>query len=275
MSEGHQRGGGYGKFDFTPAVILRKVRESPKVVSFYLRADGMTKPEPGQFYMVWLPGAEEVPLGASGFYDGVLRISIAKAGPTTSRMHSLKRGEVLFLRGPFGMGFSLRGRSFLLVAGGYGAAPLIYAAERISSSGGSGTYMVGARTARELLFLREARRYGMKVLTATEDGSHGFKGMVADLLPDVLREKKFDMVLTCGPEMMMYEVVRSCLREGIQVEVSLERHMKCGFGICGSCVLDPIGARVCVDGPVFNGALLMATDFGKWKRDECGCRVRA
>ncbi|MEM2878857.1 MAG: dihydroorotate dehydrogenase electron transfer subunit [Candidatus Hadarchaeales archaeon] len=273
-SEG-RRDAGYEKFGFTPASVIRSVRESPKVVSLYLRTPKMKVPEPGQFFMVWLPGSEEVPLGASGFENGILRISVAAAGDTTSKMHSLKRNDMLFLRGPFGNGFSLSGKRLLLVAGGYGAAPLIYAAKKISESGKKGTYMIGAKSARELVFTEEAKRLGMKVITATEDGSAGFRGVVTELLQDVLGEEKYSMVLTCGPEMMMYEVVKMCLKAGIAVQASLERYMKCGFGICGSCVLDPVGARVCVEGPVFDGALLISTDFGKWKRDEHGCRRKA
>lgn len=267
-------GEGYEKFGFSPAVIARRVRESSRVVSLHLKTAGLEEPHPGQFFMVWLPGAEEVPIGASGFEDGILRISVAGAGPTTRAIQELRRGDMLFLRGPFGRGFSLKGRRFLLVAGGYGAAPLIFAARRICESGGEGTYTIGARTWKELVFIREARRLGMEVIAATEDGSRGFRGKVTDLLPDLLKRGKFDMVLTCGPEMMMHEVVKRCLGAGIPVEASLERYMKCGFGICGSCVLDPVGARVCVEGPVFDGALLMATDFGKWRRDGCGRRVR-
>jgi dihydroorotate dehydrogenase electron transfer subunit len=274
VREATEAGGGYEKFGFSPAPVVRRRRESPRVVSLYLKADHMRTPDPGQFVMVWPPGAEEVPMSVSGFFGGLLRISVARAGPTTSEMHSLDRGDILLLRGPFGRGFSLSGKRFLLVGGGYGAAPLIYAARRISERGGRGTYMEGAGTADELLFLREARALGMRVLVSTEDGSAGFRGMITDLLPEVLSSDRFDRVLTCGPEGMMYEVVKECLMRGIEVQASLERHMKCGFGICGSCVLDPVGARVCVDGPVFDGPVLMATEFGKWKRDECGCRVR-
>jgi len=268
------KNGGYDRFGFRPASVIRFVRESPTVLSIYLKVNGLNAPEPGQFVMVWLPGAEEVPMSVSGFFDGGIRISIAKAGETTSMMHSLKKGDRLLLRGPFGKGFSMEGKRFLLVAGGYGAAPLIYAASIISRSKKRGTYMAGAGTKAELLFLGEAKRLGMGIVVATEDGSAGFKGMVTELLPRIMENEKFDRVLTCGPERMMYRVVMECVKRGIPVEASLERYMKCGFGICGSCVLDPIGARVCVDGPVFDGAMLLSTDFGKWKRDECGCRVR-
>ena len=113
----------------------------------------------------------------------------------------------------------------------------------------------------------------MEVSIATEDGSAGEKGLVTELSKQLLGEGRFDLILTCGPERMMREVVRQGLEHGVRVQASLERYMKCGFGVCGSCVLDPLGLRVCVDGPVFDGALLMKTEFGELKRDASGARV--
>ncbi len=224
--------------------------------------------------MVWLPGGEEVPMSISDVDGDNVRISIAKAGQTTTVLHKLRKGDTLFTRGPFGNHFSLDADSYLLVGGGYGAAPLIYAGKLISKSGKRGVYLVGAKNSSELLFVKEAQRWGMKVYAATEDGSAGHRELVTDLLGQLLKEERFSSILTCGPERMMYEVVREGVKRGICVQASLERYMKCGFGICGSCVLDPIGLRVCVDGPVFDGALLLRTEFGKRKRDASGAGVR-
>ena len=252
------------------AEIAKIVNESQGVKSFYLRVD-LPKPDPGQFLMVWLPGAEEVPMSISGIIGGNLRISVSREGPTTAKLHELKKGDALFVRGPFGKGFSL-GDSCLLIGGGYGVAPLIFASEVLSDSGGRWVLAVGAKNASELLFVREARGCG-EVHTATEDGSSGHRGVVTDLMGKLLAERDFDLILTCGPEKMMYEVLRGGLERGIHVQASLERYMKCGFGVCGSCVLDPIGMRVCADGPVFDGALLLKTEFGRQKRDASGARV--
>jgi len=109
---------------------------------------------------------------------------------------------------------------------------------------------------------------------ATEDGSEGHGGLVTELMEAELKGKKFESILTCGPERMMYAVVSSGVKRGIRVQASLERHMKCGFGICGSCVLDSIGLRVCSDGPVFDGTTLLKSEFGKRKRDASGGMVK-
>lgn len=262
----------YEDFDFKRAKLKKIVVESPRVKSFQLKIDLLETPKPGQFMMVWLPGAEEVPMSISDAGRGFMRISVSRKGSTTARFHELERGDSLFVRGPFGNGFSLRGKSHLLVGGGDGAPPLIYALKVLSNMGKKGVYAVGAKNTSELLFVGEARRLG-KLCTATEDGSSGYPGLVSELLEELLAKEKFDSILTCGPERMMYEVVHQGLKRGIQVQASLERYMKCGFGICGSCVLDPLGMRVCVDGPVFDGALLLKTEFNRLKRDASGARV--
>lgn len=262
------------KFVFKPAKIEKITVESPKVKSFYLKANLLDLPLPGQFLMVWLPGAGEVPMSVSDAGGGSIRITVARTGSTTEQIHKLEEKGTLFVRGPFGSNFKLDANSYLLVGGGYGAAPLIYASKVLSRAGKNGVYAVGAEDSSELLFTHEARKHGLEVYVATENGSLGHRGLVTDIMNDFLRRFKFDSILTCGPERMMYKVLRQGLKLGIPVQVSLERYMKCGFGICGSCVLDPIGARVCIDGPVFDGKLLLKTDFGKWKRDPSGMRVR-
>ncbi|MBC7218929.1 MAG: dihydroorotate dehydrogenase electron transfer subunit [Hadesarchaea archaeon] len=263
----------FNSFGFLPARIKRTIGENSKVKSFYLEYSG-TLPRPGQFFMVWLPGFEEVPMSLSDAGDGFVRISVSNEGPTTAELHRLRKGDRVFLRGPFGNGFSLDESPLLLVGGGYGSAPLIYAAKMVSSSGGRCTYLVGARCKEELLFVDEARGMGIKSIVATEDGSEGYRGLVTDLIKSELKKGRYQAVLTCGPEQMMYEVVRQGVKQGIKVQASLERYMKCGFGICGSCVLDPLGLRVCSDGPVFDGSLLLKTDFGKRKREASGAQVK-
>jgi len=265
----------YEDFKFKPVEIEKIVPESPKVKSFYLKPAGTKIPQPGQFMMAWLPGWEEVPMSVSDVSPDNIRISVAKEGPTTAEFHKLKKGDTLFVRGPFGNHFLLDASSYLVVGGGYGAAPLIYATKLISKSGGKIMYVVGAKNASELLFLEEARRLKVNIHVATEDGSAGHRGLATDLAKQLLEKEHFDSIITCGPERMMYEVVRQGVNRGIRVQASLERYMKCGFGICGSCVLDPLGLRVCVDGPVFDGAILLKTEFGTQKRDAAGSRMVA
>ncbi|MEM2978149.1 MAG: dihydroorotate dehydrogenase electron transfer subunit [Candidatus Hadarchaeales archaeon] len=255
-----------------PARVERVVRESPTVVSLYLRSSLPREPLPGQFVMVWLPGKEEVPMSVSGWDGKRLRISVARMGETTSRLQEIRRGRCLGMKGPLGRGFRLGKGPHLLVGGGTGMAPLIFACRRLRERGVDVKVLVGAKTNSELLFVSEAKRTGAEVEVATEDGSGGEKGMVTDLLERELPKRPWK-VLACGPEEMLVKVVEECMRRRRKVQVSLERHMRCGLGVCGSCVLDPVGWRVCTEGPVFDGRLLLRTDFGKFERDSTGRRL--
>jgi len=86
-------------------------------------------------------------------------------------------------------------------------------------------------------------------------------------------ENGYELVLACGPEIMQYHLYKACVELNIDCQLSLERHMKCGAGVCGCCVMDDM--RVCKDGPVFTKEQISKIrDFGVSKRDECGRRVK-
>lgn len=255
-----------------PAKVIKVVRESPRVKSLYLRVNLPTKVVPGQFVMVWLPTHEEIPLSPSLHNGELLRLTVAARGETTEALHRLGVGDLLLIRGPYGRGFNLGFRDFIFIGGGYGVAPLIYALHEVSGVSGRKTYLVGAKTRSELLFINEARELGADVVVATEDGSLGVKGLVTDLLSTV-NLSNYDTLLTCGPEAMMKRIYDYLRSEGIKIhaQFSLERFIKCGVGICGSCAIN--GLRVCRDGPVFTMEELEGTEFGTYVRDECGRRL--
>ncbi|HIQ03056.1 MAG TPA: dihydroorotate dehydrogenase electron transfer subunit, partial [Desulfurococcales archaeon] len=129
-----------------------------------------------------------------------------------------------------------------------------------------------AKSRSEVLFLNEARSLGAEILVSTEDGTLGYRGLVTDLLSRVNLED-YDTLLVCGPEGMMKRVYDYVKSRGLRIytQFSLERYIKCGIGICGSCALN--GLRVCCDGPVFTMSDLEGTDFGQYTRDESGRRV--
>jgi dihydroorotate dehydrogenase electron transfer subunit len=89
----------------------------------------------------------------------------------------------------------------------------------------------------------------------------------------MMKEKSYVLVLGCGPEVMNRFLLKACQENNVPCQLSLERLMKCGAGLCGSCVID--GRRVCADGPVFTGEEIAAmNEFGKCKRDDAGLRVK-
>jgi dihydroorotate dehydrogenase electron transfer subunit len=132
------------------------------------------------------------------------------------------------------------------------------------------TFLLGARTEKELLFVDQLDEC-TDVLIATDDGSLGTPGYVTALMNE-LNLGLYDRIAICGPEVMMRAGLTIVEEKGIahKTEFSLHRYMKCGVGVCGSCCIDPSGLRVCRDGPVFSGDLLLKSEFGHYMRDASG-----
>ncbi len=155
---------------------------------------------------------------------------------------------------PLGNGFSMPAeaqKSLLLVGGGVGIAPLLMLGAELKSKGYAPTFLLGARSSKDLLQISEYEKVG-RVLVTTEDGSFGEKGFVTN--HSSLEKEQFDKVYTCGPTPMMKAVASFAKKKGIDCEVSLENKMACGLGACLCCVTETNDGHKCVcsDGPVFN-----------------------
>ncbi len=203
---------------------------------------------PGQFVMVWLPGMDEKPFSLMSAEP--VRLTVAAVGPFTRAMHALRPGDRVWLRGPFGNGFLLKGNRIVLVGGGYGVAPLHFLVRLAVARGIHVTVIVGARTRSELLFEERFRSLGVDLLITTDDGSHGRLGLATDPLEAMLLGgvERPDQVYACGPEPMLEAVKRLCMEYGVPAQLSWARTMRCAIGICGTC--DRGGWLVCRDGPV-------------------------
>jgi dihydroorotate dehydrogenase electron transfer subunit len=259
--------------------ILETAVETERVVTIRFMDQLCGQAKPGQFVMVWIPGVDEVPMSLS-YIDpsGFCGITVEKVGAATAALHSMRRGEAIGVRGPFGKPFTETAGRLLLVGGGCGVAPLAPLAERLAHSGSEATVIVGAKTRTELVFLERLKRSISKskarIIAATEDGSYGWKGTAPDVLEATLRERRFDRIYTCGREMMIRKVFEIAERHSTPVEASLVRYMKCAVGICGQCVLDPLGLTTCTDGPVFDSEVLRKiSDLGLWYRDASGSKI--
>lgn len=232
---------------------------------------------PGQFAMVWLPGVDEVPMSIA-YDDGkLLRITFFAVGDMTQKLAKSKVGDLVGLRGAFGTHYEWeKGQELALVAGGYGAAPMYFAAHEAIKDGCSVHVFVGARSKEHLLYLNELSSLTNVTLhVATDDGSQGFKGFNVKDLNQVIKEgEKFDQLFACGPEMMLVAVSKLSCDHQIPSQLSLERYMKCGYGLCGNCVVDPLGIRLCTEGPVVhNDVCVEITEFGKYHRDGVGRKM--
>jgi dihydroorotate dehydrogenase electron transfer subunit len=156
-----------------------------------------------------------------------------------------------------------------MVGGGTGTASLAPLADAVAGKNET-VFVLGARSAGDLILLHRLRRT-TDLRTSTDDGSDGFKGYASDLAAKLLAEQGFDRVYTCGPEPMMRKVVEAAAARNVWVEASMERYMKCAMGLCDACAAGP--KHACIDGPVFEGRELLATDaFGKFRRSKSGVR---
>jgi dihydroorotate dehydrogenase electron transfer subunit len=207
-----------------------------------------------------------------------LTLIVDRVGPFTTALHRRKVGDRVGWRGPYGRGFSLQqDRKALLVSGGCGVGPMYFLATRAAEHGISTTVALGARTDRDLLYIERFRALGAELTLATDDGSVGHHGFVTDIASQLLKRRRLARnsqftAYACGPEPMLVTLHRLCRERGIPGQLSLERYMKCGFGICGQCALD--GYLVCQDGPVFDVEQLDGvSDFGHAHRTATGRRL--
>ncbi|ASJ03645.1 dihydroorotate dehydrogenase electron transfer subunit [Thermococcus profundus] len=225
-------------------VLINEVFEAADSVRVF-KFDRGFQFEPGQFVMVWLPGAGEKPFSLAD-RDTLI---VKKVGPFTSRLFELKEGDSLWVRGPYGKGFEPVGERVALVAGGIGIPPIYALAKLWGDRFKEKILLYGARTSDELALL-DIENYVDEIVIFTDDGSTGRRGYPTDGLREIKGE--VEQVYACGPEPMLKAVLEVMNYE--RVQVSMERYMKCGIGVCGSCNLGKY--LVCRDGPVFRGELL-------------------
>jgi dihydroorotate dehydrogenase electron transfer subunit len=229
----------------------------------------------GQFFMVWVPGVGEKPYACSRHTANNMEITVKPVGPFSKKLQNLKKGDLVGVRGPYGNGcFKSNGKNPCFIAGGLGIVPLIPLIESMKGSGKKVTVILGAKTSEELVFEERVKKAGADLRIVTDDGSKGEKGYPHHLLDEVMKGKKVDQVYCCGPEVMMREVLKTAVENKIPAQFSLERYMKCGIGLCGSCALDPSGLLVCKDGPVFDAEKIKDTEFGKYRRDAAGTKIK-
>jgi dihydroorotate dehydrogenase electron transfer subunit len=226
---------------------------------------------PGQFFMVWVPGVDEVPMSVS--YTGKVKgITVREVGAATKALSALRGGDRIGIRGPYGRGFAPPKNKFLVVGGGTGIAAVMPAVE-IANEREIVDVALGARNESEIIFEARARKASDNVQVSTDDGSKGYHGTVVAMVDEMLSKGNYGQVIACGPEKMLYYLLQVCQKYGVECQMSLERYMKCGSGLCGSCVID--GKRVCADGPVFFGREIGdMLEFAKSKRDEAGRLIR-
>ena len=266
--------------------INRVIGECTGVKTISFKLGNNIIPKPGQFVMVWVPGVDEIPMSISNYDEnGNWSITVKDVGECTNALQNLKLGDFIGIRGPFGNHFKMPPKALkhiFLVGGGIGMAPLKFLLNQLKESGFKVKVIEGAKSKNELLYLDELvnrKNKNCEFYCCTDDGSYGQKCFPTKLFEEKINEiepvdLKNTIVYTCGPEIMMYHLFKTCEMHGIELFASLERIMRCGCGLCGLCAIDPIGILVCKDGPIFNLAKLnKMDDFGKYKRDFTGKKI--
>jgi NAD(P)H-flavin reductase len=221
---------------------------------------------PGQFNMLYLPGVGEAAISISGnsAVPHCLPHTIRIAGNVTQELSRLPLRATIGLRGPFGSHWPIEdcgGKDVVLVAGGVGLPPLrsaIYELLRRRADFGRISLLYGSRTPDSLLYTNEFDQWragGGDVATTVDratDGWKGHVGVVTQLLERLpLPRPRETVLLTCGPEVMMWYVIQTARSRGVPAEhiwMSLERNMNCAIGLCGHCQFGP--EFLCKDGPV-------------------------
>jgi len=253
----------------TMTPILKKTTETTDITTITFQYPGPMNP--GQFFMIWVPGVDEIPMSVSSISPTQKAITFRDIGEATHALSQLNTGDLIGVRGPYGNGFSITGKHPLFVGGGTGIAMLAPAVEQAYKKTITSTVILGAQSKNQLFFEDCFKKYGATVLLCTDDGSAGFKGFASELAKEILKKQRIDAVYTCGPEQMMKAILSSCTT--IPFQASLERYMKCAVGLCGQCCIGN-GLRVCADGPIFDGATLKKIpDFGVYHRDAAGRKI--
>ena len=247
--------------------ILEKQQLAPQVFRFVLEApDIARKARAGQFVILRLDErGERVPLTISDSQTekGTIALFIQVVGKTSIQMSQLNAGDsILDLAGPLGnpSEIELFG-TVTLVGGGFGIAAIYPIARDLTHCGNTTISILGARTQELILLQEEMKRVSTEVLSVTDDGSNGRKGLVTDELKRLIdKGRSIDRVIAIGPPVMMKAVTDLTRSYGIKTVVSMNPIMIDGTGMCGACRVK-VGEQMkfaCVDGPEFDGH---AVDF--------------
>lgn len=245
--------------------VARVEQFGPALCVLWLDAPGLGVARPGQFLHVRVgDGYLRRPFSVYRQHGDEVALLVQVKGRGTRWLAGLAPGAAVDVLGPLGRGFAppAPGARILLVGGGVGVAPLVHFAE--SHAGEAAIAAVfGFRSEGWVVGDARLAALGIPVALHTEDGSVGAPGRVTAGLLERLREAPPDRVLACGPDAMMRAVAALCAEAGVRCEVSLERPMGCGYGVCLLCVVPVLGSgdgvtyeRVCCDGPVFEAGRL-------------------
>jgi len=219
---------------------------------FRLSIKGSYKGNPGQFYM--LRGWDKEPflsrpISIHNISEEKLTFLYEVKGEGTRIFSKLRRGDSIQLLGPLGNGFdieNIRGK-IAIVTGGIGIAPMYFTSRMLKNC----VIDVYTGFRKDVYLIDDLKKYVENIYISTDKGNKGHKGYIID----IFNPKEYDIVLSCGPKLMMNKVVESCKSHNVKLYISMESNMACGIGACLGCTCKTVDGnkRTCVEGPVFPG----------------------
>ncbi len=240
--------------------VLVTAVEGNKQVSnniYRLSAEFESEIKPGQFFMLKTTDNSFLlprPISINDVNGNIVSFLYRIEGQGTKKISSLSKNDELQLFGPLGNGFDLdklKGK-VAIIGGGIGIAPLLYLCKLL---GKKADVYLGYKDRENMYIIDEFKSFAGRCVIVTEDGSFGEKGFVTDYIP----YDEYDVVVTCGPEIMMKKIANICKDKKIKCYVSLERRMACGIGACLGCTVETKtgNKRACKEGPVFDSEELI------------------
>ena len=266
------------------------VRRAGQYSVLSLTAPGISEAaRPGHFVTLGIGGEESSmvlrrafaihQVKSRGVYGCTLDVVIDVNGTGTKWLADRRRHDQVDIVGPLGRPFVLPKErvTCVLVAGGYGTAPMFMLAEQLRERGCRVDVLVGASTEEKLFGTLELKRLSSTVTVTTDDGSLGVQGRVTDLLPELLERTDAAVVYACGPMAMLARTAQIASDYRAYSQCAVEEAMACGIGVCMTCVLPVIGEdgqtrmlRSCTEGPVFRGDRVRWDDVGTVPADAIG-----
>ena len=249
------------------AEVIEVITETPSIKTIRIEPKEPITFKTGQFVELTVPGVGEAPFTPSSrpAIKNLMELTIMNVGKVTEKVHELKKGDIVGVRGPFGKGYpidSFKGKEILVVGGGCGFAPirsLMYELFDRSGEFKKLFFRGGCKTPQELLYRGEiadwAKRKDLDLKLTVDKGDSGWKGnvgVVTTILDGVEMDYESGIAIVCGPPIMMKFSTKKLIEMGFKEEniyLSMEKNMSCGIGKCGHCRIGTYYA--CKDGPVF------------------------
>ena len=245
--------------------ILENEQVAPQMMRLRLECPELARSiEPGQFMNLRVPGDPSEILrlpfswSCKDAQAGWVEFAYLVIGKGTQRLAGLPAGTQSDLLGPAGHGWQVPqgAKRAMVVGGGSGVVPVVPLVGALAQAGVACDFVQGAPTAARVIYEDRIVEGGAELFVSTDDGTRGTHGFTTNVAERLFAERSYDVVYACGPQPMMRGIWKLAQANGVACQVSMEKLMACGFGVCTTCLVDTTSGRkgACMAGPVFDAA---------------------